>query len=103
MKINGFEVEHDLTLDADNVIRGWFETPALPHVTYRIELHLDDMGYPDIDEIELTDAPEPEPTAQETVVLPNGTIAPVLPEPPLQDAPAAPADDPQASPPDPVA
>lgn len=94
MKINGFEVEHQLDMGDDGIVRGWIQTPALPHVTYRVEISQDDINFPEpevSEEIELTDVQPAAVTPGDVgsqVSLPDGTVAPVVATPP-------PADDPQ--------
>lgn len=77
MKINGFEVEHALDMGEDGVIRGWWQTPSKPHVTYRVEISRDDIEFPDdgVEEIEITDAVQPD----EQVQMPDNSVQPVLP------------------------
>ena len=97
MKINKFEVAHELAVSADGVLSGWFETPAAPNVRYTIELDLSELA--PVEEIEL-EGVEEAPDSPEQVQLPDDSVATVnpvttAPEPPEQpQTPEVPASDP---------
>ena len=99
MKVNKFDVDSELAISADGILSGWFETPALPHVRYTLEIDLNGLVPPVVEEIELTDVQDA-PTGPETVQLPDDSVATVnptqtAPAPPEQpQAPEVPASDP---------
>lgn len=43
MKINKFDVEGEFELSADNLLTGWFLTPAKPSVKYALELDMSEV------------------------------------------------------------
>lgn len=47
MKINKFEVEGEFELSADNLLTGWFLTPAKPQIKYALELDMTEVSETD--------------------------------------------------------
>jgi len=76
MKINNFDVECELAFDEDGILTGWFETPALPHVRYTLEIDAREVAEP-------FEPPEFEEVIEgevEQVLLPDNTVADVTPQ-----------------------